>query len=89
MQSIAFLALNVINNISEKRTALFKPDSQLIKYLNKATGRHFDQPGHRISDMQVTIIEKVHNSDINFRKNREKMYIQKFNTKYKGLNQNC
>ena len=42
------------------------------KHLNKATGNHFNQPGHIISDMQVTIIEKVHNTDINFRKNRER-----------------
>ena len=31
----------------------------LNKYLNKARGRHFNQPGHRISDMQATTIEKV------------------------------
>ena len=37
--------------------------------------------------MEVMIIEKVHNNSDQFRKEREKMYIQKFNTKYKGMNQ--
>ena len=59
------------------------------KMLKKATGNHFNLPGHTVSDMQVTILEKIHNKDVNFRKNREKMFIQQFNTKYKGLNQNC
>ena len=59
------------------------------KMLKKATGNHFNLPGHTVSDMQVTILEKIHNKDVNFRKNREKMFIQQFNTKYKGSNQNC
>jgi hypothetical protein len=36
--------------------------------------------------MEVTILEKVYNPDLRFRKQREMMFIQKFNTKYKGLN---
>ena len=40
--------------------------------LTKATGYHFNQAGHSISDMTVTIIEKVHNKDELFRKEREK-----------------
>ena len=47
---------------------------------------HFNQKGHSVSNMQITIIEKVYNQDPQFRKQREKMFIQKFNTKYKGLN---
>ena len=53
---------------------------------NKSTGEHFSQRGHRISDMKVTIIEKMFNSDPAFRKEREKFYIMKMNSKYKGLN---
>ena len=56
------------------------------KYLTKATGYHFNQAGHSISDMTVTIIEKVHNKDELFRKEREKFFIKKMNTKYKGMN---
>ena len=52
----------------------------------KATGVHFNQRGHNVSNMQVTVIEKVFNQDPHFRKQRERMHIQKFNTKYKGLN---
>ena len=53
---------------------------------SKSTGAHFNSKGHSASDMNITILEKVFNSDINFRKQREKLYIQKFNTRYKGLN---
>ena len=56
------------------------------KQTTKATGFHFNQPGHSISDMQVTILEKVHSLDPLMRKEREDLYIRKFNTKYKGLN---
>ena len=52
----------------------------------KATGHHFNLPGHSISDMKFQIIEKVHNKDPFFRKEREKMYINKLNTKLKGIN---
>ena len=50
------------------------------------TGKRFNEKSHRISDMTITILEKVLNSNPQFRKTREKMWINKFNTKYKGLN---
>ena len=53
---------------------------------SKTTGVHFNSKGHTISDMEITIVEKVFNQDPRFRKEREKFYIQKFNTRYKGLN---
>ena len=53
---------------------------------NKATGEHFNLPGHKVSDMEVTILEKIWNEDPQYRKQREQMWIEKFNTKYKGLN---
>ena len=52
----------------------------------KTTGVHFNSKGHSVSDMLITVIEKVHNKDPQFRKQREKLYIQKFNTRYRGLN---
>ena len=54
--------------------------------LSKATGEHYSQKGHKVSDMQVTILEKIFSSDPAFRKEREKYYIMKMNCKYKGLN---
>ena len=56
--------------------------------LQKATGYHFNLPGHSLADMEVTILEKIFNPDPQFRKAREKMFINEFNTKHKGLNRN-
>ena len=56
--------------------------------LTKAKGEHFNQKGHSVSDMEITIIEKIFNQDPQFRKQREKMFINKFNTRYKGINRN-
>ena len=51
-------------------------------------GRHFNLPGHSVSDMRVCIVEKVHNKNGFFLREREKFYIQKFKTRLKGLNIN-
>ena len=56
------------------------------KIMNKATGEHFNLPGHKMADMEVSILEKIHNKDNQYRKARERMWIERFNTKYKGLN---
>ena len=56
------------------------------KNLSKTTGAHFNEKGHSISDMEITVIEKLFSEDPQFRKQREKMFIQKFNTRYRGLN---
>ena len=53
--------------------------------MTKSTGIHFNQKGHSVSDMQISILEKVFNQDPQFRKQRERIYIQKFNTRYKEL----
>ena len=57
--------------------------------LDKATGFHFSQTNHKLSDMKVSIVEEVHNKDRFYLLEKEKSYIRKFNTKYKGLNKNC
>ena len=54
--------------------------------VSKATGAHFNLPGHSISEMRVVILEKVHSLDPLLRKEREELFICNFNTKYKGLN---
>ena len=56
------------------------------KVLSKATGEHFNLPAHRLSDMKIRILEQIYNKDHFFRKKRENMFINKFNTKLKGLN---
>ena len=54
--------------------------------LSKATGLHFNGSAHKISDMKVTIVEKVYNKCEFFRKRRESYYIRKFNSKHQGIN---
>ena len=56
------------------------------KELQKATGAHFNQAGHQMADMKITILEKVKSADPQLRKIRESHYIQKFYTRYKGIN---
>ena len=56
------------------------------KNLDKATGAHFNLPGHSLHNMKFTILEQVKNNDKNYRRKREKYLITKFNTFYKGLN---
>jgi hypothetical protein len=56
------------------------------KFFEQATGSHFNQRGHCMSDMQVLILEKIHSTDGAYRKEREKMYINLFNTSYRGMN---
>ena len=54
--------------------------------LNEPTGKHFNLPGHNITMMQISILEKVWSSSDALRKERETMYINKFQSKYLGLN---
>ena len=56
------------------------------KTINKATGNHFNQPGHSFNNMRFTVVEKVKSNDKVYRKEREKHYINKFNTYYDGIN---
>ena len=56
--------------------------------LEKAVGAHFNGPGHKVSDMSVTILEKVWNEDPMFLAVREDYWINKMNTKHKGMNRN-
>ena len=49
-----------------------------------ATGEHFNL--HTLSDLSITILEQVKKKDDLYRKEREKYFIRKFNTFYRGLN---
>ena len=56
------------------------------KNLTQATGAHFNLPGHQLSDMKVTVLEKVKKFEESYRKERESFYIRIFNTFYRGIN---
>ena len=53
---------------------------------NTATGDHYNLPGHSVSDLTVTILEKVKKNCRLYRKERERYLINKFNTYYQGIN---
>ena len=48
--------------------------------VTKATGLHFNERGHSVSDMEITVLEKLFNDNPHYRKQREKMLINKFCT---------
>ena len=54
--------------------------------VDKPTGAHFTSPGHSLSDMKVIILEQVKIQDPLYRKERERYFINKFNTYYQGMN---
>ena len=56
------------------------------KTLSKATGEHFNLPGHNKNNMKFTILEKVRSADPLYGREREKYHIRKFNTFYAGIN---
>ena len=56
------------------------------KQLEKATGEHFNQKGHSVSDIEFVVLEKIFSLDPGVRKERESLFIKNFNTKHKGMN---
>ena len=54
--------------------------------LSVSTGNHFNLPGHSLADVKITILEQVKKNDTMYRKEREKYFINKFNTHHHGLN---
>ena len=55
-------------------------------HIDKATGAHFTLPGHSLADMRCTVLEQVKVRSDLYRKEREKYFINKFNTIEEGLN---
>ena len=77
--------------VGETEKSLSQRFSQHRGYVNtkktdQATGHHFNQPGHSLSDMRITVIEKIYSKDPQMRKARESFFINKLNTFYKGMN---
>ena len=56
------------------------------KHVDKATGAHFNLPGHSLNNMKFTILEQVKENNDSYRKERERYFINIFDTYNKGLN---
>ena len=54
--------------------------------LEKSTGAHFNLPGHDISDMSISVLERIYSTDPLYRKIRESYYIEQFESLTKGIN---
>ena len=54
--------------------------------ISEPTGLHFNLPGHNISMFKASIIEKCKFDSRMYRETREEWCIQKFQTKFKGMN---
>ena len=52
----------------------------------RSTGTHFNLPGHDISHMSFSVLEIVRRDSRQYRETREELYIDKFETKYRGMN---
>ena len=50
------------------------------------TGKHFNLPGHSMTNMKLSVLEKCKLDSSNYRKIREAEYINKFDTLRNGLN---
>ena len=50
------------------------------KDITKATGAHFNLPGHSLANLKIAIIEKVKKNIDSHRKERDKYFISNFNT---------
>ena len=54
--------------------------------ISKATGAHFNKPGHSLSDMTISVLEQVSEEDTYYRECRESKHIRDFDLKYNGIN---
>ena len=54
--------------------------------ISKATGAHFNKPGHSMSDMTISVLEQVSEEDTYYRECRESKHIRDFDLKYNGIN---
>ena len=54
--------------------------------INQVAGPHFNLPGHSLADLSVSVLEQTRNSDEEYRYEREKYFIRKFDTFNNGIN---
>ena len=61
-------------------------DKENNDLLNQPTGNHFNLPGHQLSDLQVSVLEKVFSKGRKLIEIRESLYIRDFQTARFGMN---
>ena len=54
--------------------------------VSRSTGAHFNLPGHSLANLTVTILKQTRSSNAEYRKEREKYFIRKFDTFNNGIN---
>ena len=54
--------------------------------IDKATGHHFNLPGHNMSDMSISVLERITSYDPQYRKTRESYRIEQFDLLRNGIN---
>ena len=53
---------------------------------SKATGEHFNLPGHSLTDLRASIFKQKTRISTEYRKEREHYHIRQFDTFYNGIN---
>ena len=53
---------------------------------SRATGAHWNLPGHSLAHMKVTILEQSKSRDEDYLRERDKYFIRKFDTMNSGIN---
>ena len=77
--------------IGETQETLETRISQHLGYISrseqdKPADMHFYSKGHSAADMEVQVLEKIHQTDAFYRKEREHIQILNFDLVRKGLN---
>ena len=81
------LSSSPLNRMYQHQVSVTGTDGKTGPNLEKA-GAHFNGPGNKVSDMSMTILEKVWNKDPMFLAVCEEFWIKKMNSKHKGMNRN-
>ena len=53
---------------------------------SRATGAHWNLPGHSLAQLKITILEQVTSKEEDYIREREKYFIRKFDTFNQGIN---
>ena len=80
--------MQYVGKMEQEFRTRVKEHVRYIKNVNvsQATGQHFSQRNHNITDFSIAILEKVETSDTLYIEEREREWIKKFNYKYRGIN---
>ena len=58
----------------------------LNQVTSRATGAHWNLPGHSLANLKVTVLEQSRSRDEEYIREREKYFIRKFDTFNDGIN---